>query len=118
MYDIRMIVMYMWTLGQLSGLDVCADTFIPEDPQQQGAPPQHRAEQPPLIRPAFDQLSVGGPGDVFARVVELVRHVRQHRYPADAGVLLLKRWKLKGGYFWTANRLISANGHVFVIGAT
>lgn len=66
----------------------------PEYSQQQRGSPQHRAQQPPLIRLHFNELSVRGPRNVFTGVVQLVGHVAQHRYKAHAGVLLLwKTWR-------------------------
>lgn len=67
----------------------CEQVISPEDSQQQWGSPQHCAEQPPLIGLHSDELGVGGPGDVFTGVVQLVRYVVQHGYPAHGRVLLL-----------------------------
>ena len=67
------------------------DDLRPEDSQQQWWSPQHRAEQPPLIRLRLDELGVCSPRDVLTGVVQLVGHVGQHRYPAHACVLLLPK---------------------------
>lgn len=62
----------------------------PEYPQQQRRAPQHRTEQPPLVRLYLDELGISSPGHVLTGVVKLVCHVAQHRYPAHGWIILLQ----------------------------
>ena len=64
--------------------------------QQQGEAPEGGAQCPPPGRVHVEDFGIGGPGDMFTGVVELVGQVAQDGHTADKHIFLLQEWKSGG----------------------
>ena len=69
---------------------------LPSNPQEQGEAPEGGAQCPPPGRVHVEDFGIGGPGDMFTGVVELVGQVAQDGHTADKHIFLLQEWKSGG----------------------